>query len=452
VRRSLSSHRSRPPIDGGAEERESMVGRTAGPFQLEAMIASGGFGTIYRALGGVAVKVLHADLAGSAEAIARFEREIDVLRRVSHPGLVEIHACGRLDDGRPYFAMELLEGHDLDAHIARRGRLSPAACLAVLEPLCETLAAAHDAGVIHRDVKASNVFLADDGRVLLLDFGIAKLLDPNGAGLTASRQALGSPSCMAPEQIGGRPATPRSDVYGLGALVYHMLTGAPAFADASASVSATVLQYLHAHARRPLATARASLPAAIDEVIASAMALEPERRHPGPRELLAACRAALGQPDAERSTRPALIVRVDVRVTASDDGDLAAALDDADAVWSAARAHFSTRGFTPALEASETILFVRPLSDEPGESDPSCPPSTGTRPHPSLTSASSSASAPSSAARDSIAEFEELIASRAGRHPSVTVSIEARPGEAAFSGNMPVGGSLLDLGPKHAKE
>jgi eukaryotic-like serine/threonine-protein kinase len=311
----------------------------AGPFELEEVIASGGFGTIYRALGGVAIKVLHADLASSAEAIARFEREVAVLRRVRHPGLIEITDVGQLPDGRPYYAMELLHGRDLEAHIVERGRLSPAACLAVLGPLCDALAAAHDAGVVHRDIKASNVFMADDGRVLLLDFGIARMLDGD-VGLTRSRQALGTPSCMAPEQIAGRPATVRSDVYGLGALVYHMLTGQPAFADASSAVTVTVMQYLHAHARRPLATARANLPAAIDEVIGAAMALEPERRHPGPRELLTACRAALGEPDADatgHTVRPAMAVQVDVRVAGSD-GDLAAALDDADAVWSAARA------------------------------------------------------------------------------------------------------------------
>src|SRR6185503_7424125 len=155
---------------------------------------------------------------------------------------------GRADDGRPWFAMELLDGVDLETHIAARGRLTPGEVLTVLGPICDALACAHDAGVIHRDIKASNVFLAADGRVVLLDFGIAKLSDPGiGAGLTLSRQSLGTPSAMAPEQVAGREASERTDVYALGALLYHMLVGEPPFADSSP----TVMQYLHCHARRP---------------------------------------------------------------------------------------------------------------------------------------------------------------------------------------------------------
>jgi eukaryotic-like serine/threonine-protein kinase len=156
---------------------ELATGNRLGPYLLEAIIAEGGFGTVFRATGGprgtAAVKLLHAELAGSPEALARFSREVDVLGRVRHPGIVEVLDVGRADDGRPWFAMELLAGEDLDTRIARRGRLTPAAALAVLDPVCDALASAHDAGIIHRDIKASNVFLAEDGRVVLLDFGIA---------------------------------------------------------------------------------------------------------------------------------------------------------------------------------------------------------------------------------------------------------------------------------------
>src|SRR5688572_14873663 len=112
-----------------------LLGSTLGPNLLEEVIADGGFGTVYRARdtetgAGAAIKVLNAELAGSREALSRFEREVDVLRRVRHPGIVEITAVGRADDGRPWFAMELLDGSDLERHIARRGRLAPAECLA----------------------------------------------------------------------------------------------------------------------------------------------------------------------------------------------------------------------------------------------------------------------------------------------------------------------------------
>jgi eukaryotic-like serine/threonine-protein kinase len=393
---------------------ELATGNRLGPYLLEAIIAEGGFGTVFRATGGprgtAAVKLLHAELAGSPEALARFSREVDVLGRVRHPGIVEVLDVGRADDGRPWFAMELLAGEDLDTRIARRGRLTPAAALAVLDPVCDALASAHDAGIIHRDIKASNVFLAEDGRVVLLDFGIAKLSDPVlGAGLTMSRQSLGTPSAMAPEQVAGRPASERTDVYGLGALLYHMLVGEPPFADSSP----TAMQYLHCHARRPRPSARAALPAAIDDVVTTAMSIAVDRRYAGPRELCAACRAALGGVEAGGEVRPALAIRVDVRVEPeADAGELVRALDDAEAVWSAARAHFCTRGFVPALEASESMLFVRPLAD-PGP--------------------------------DGVAEFEELVTGRAGRHPAVSVAVLSRSGDVSFAGRAPLAGSLLAI-------
>jgi serine/threonine-protein kinase len=389
------------------------VGTRLGPYALEAIIAEGGFGTVFRASGGprgaAAVKLLHAELAGSPEALARFAREVDVLGRVRHPGIAEVLEVGRADDGRPWFAMELLDGVDLDSLIAQRGRLTPGAALDILEPICDALAAAHDAGVIHRDIKASNVFLAEGGRVVLLDFGIAKLSDPvAGAGLTLSRQSLGTPSSMAPEQIAGRAASERTDVYGLGALLYHMLVGEPAFAEGSA----TAMQYLHCHARRPRPSARASLPPAIDDVVTTAMSIEPERRHAGARELGAACRAALVGQASSAHPVPALAVRVDVRVEPDAD-ELGPAFDDAEAVWSAARAHFCTRGFVPALEASESMLFVRPLAPDAGS--------------------------------DGVAEFERLVTERAGRHPAVSVAVLSKSGDVSFAGRAPLAGSLLAI-------
>lgn len=390
------------------------IGGRLGAYTIEAIIAEGGFGTVLRAAGGprgaAAVKLLHAELAGSPEALARFAREVEVLGRVRHPGIVEVLEVGRADDGRPWFAMELLDGVDLDTHIARRGRLTPGEALGILAPVCDALAGAHDAGVVHRDVKASNVFLAAGGRVVLLDFGIAKLQDPVvGHGLTLSRQSLGTPSAMAPEQVAGRPASERTDVYGLGALLYHMLVGEPPFADSTA----TVMQYLHCHARRPRPSARAAVPAALDEVVSAAMSIEIDRRHAGPRELLAACRAALGGDQTGGEVRPALAVRVDVRVEPdAEPAELGRALDDAEAVWSAARAHFCTRGFVPALEASESLLFVRPLVD---------------------------------AEPDGVAEFVELVTARAGRHPSVSVAVLSRSGDVSFAGRSPLAGSLLAI-------
>jgi hypothetical protein len=187
-----------------------------------------------------------------------------------------------------------------------------------------------------------------------------------------------------------------------------MLVGEPPFADGSA----TVMQYLHCHARRPRPSSLASLPPAIDDVVTTAMAIEPERRHAGPRELCDACRAALRDQDSGGELRPAQAVRVDVRVEPEID-ELAPALDDAEAVWSAARAHFCTRGFVPALEASESMLFVRPLSPDAGS--------------------------------DGVAEFERMVTDRAGRHPAVSVAVLSRSGDVSFAGRAPLAGSLLAI-------
>jgi serine/threonine-protein kinase len=146
-----------------------------GPWILEDVIAGGGFGKVYRARHRdgrrAAVKVLHAELASIREATARLLREVEAVRRVRHPSVVEVLDAGE-EAGIPWYAMELLVGRDLHAVLEERGRLPIDETLAILEPLADALACAHAAGIVHRDVKASNVFLAR-GRVVLLDFGVA---------------------------------------------------------------------------------------------------------------------------------------------------------------------------------------------------------------------------------------------------------------------------------------
>jgi serine/threonine protein kinase len=162
-------------------------------------------------------------------AVARFLREAEVMVRVRHPNVVELVSWGTVDDGRPYLAMEFLTGTDLARVLAEHGRLPLPRVLAILEPTCAALAAAHAQAIVHRDLKASNVFLARaaDGseRVVLIDFGIAKLAAPDAAELTTSRQLVGTPVTMAPEQIAGGAVDARTDVYGLGVMTFHLLTG-----------------------------------------------------------------------------------------------------------------------------------------------------------------------------------------------------------------------------------
>jgi serine/threonine-protein kinase len=201
-----------------------------GRYRVERLIGNGGFAAVYEARDPdgrrVAIKRLHGELALRSHDILRFDREIRIIRGLRHPNVVEILDVG--DDQAPYFVMELLHGTDLSDHIARRGRLSLEETVEILAPVCSALSAAHQKGIVHRDLKASNVFL-DRERVVLLDFGVAKLLDGTALRLTRSHLIVGSPACMAPEQILNGPVDERTDVYGLGVLAYQMLTGALPF-------------------------------------------------------------------------------------------------------------------------------------------------------------------------------------------------------------------------------
>src|SRR5438874_595638 len=163
---------SGPPKESTGEEidldGELAPGDRAGEYLILGIIASGGCGTVYtaehRILGRkAAVKVLHSQLASSPEMVERFVREARVVNRIGHPNIVDIYEFGELGDKRPYFVMELLEGTSLATIVERRGRLTAAQALSYLEPVCDALRAAHSAGVVHRDLKASNVAVVKDG-------------------------------------------------------------------------------------------------------------------------------------------------------------------------------------------------------------------------------------------------------------------------------------------------
>ena len=270
--------------------------RVIGRYRIEARLGRGGFGEVFAArpvagTDALAIKLLHPELCHAPDAVARFRREAELLARVEHPGIIRVHEVGVVDDGRPYLVMDRLEGRDLEAHLGEHKQLSIEAAIAILAPLADALETAHAAGVIHRDIKPSNVFLdrRGGGRVVLLDFGIAKLLEPGAGSLTGSMVAIGTPTCMAPEQILGGEITPRTDVYGLASLAFHLVTGEPPFRDPSP----TIQQQLHLHARRPRPSARATLPIAIDAPIVRGLDREPRRRQAGPRAFVADLRAAV---------------------------------------------------------------------------------------------------------------------------------------------------------------
>jgi serine/threonine-protein kinase len=347
------------------DRRPLQPGERVGDWIVVRALAGGGFGAVYEVRHRAtdqraALKLLHAHLVLSPAIVARFRREASVIERLRHPNVVELVDAGLRDDGRPYLCMELLDGDDLAAVIARGGAMSAPDALAVLEPLCDALAAAHELGIVHRDVKASNVVVCrapagQRGRIVLLDFGIAKLSDAFAVELTASHQALGTPSSMAPEQVSGRAIDARTDVYALGALAFFLMTARMPFEDPSP----TMTQYLHLHARRPRVSAAAPASPRIDDVVARAMAIEPAERFSDPLSMLAALRAAVrdSAPLAAVEVADAAAILVTARAVAFALDE--ALLTDLEAVLPAAERALAAAGFAPALDLGSSAVFAK---------------------------------------------------------------------------------------------
>src|SRR6266446_4818197 len=231
------------------------TGTRLGVFDITAQIGEGGMGQVYRARDtklnrDVAIKVLPEAFASDAERLARFTREAQTLASLNHPNIAHIHGLEE-SGGVRALVMELVEGEDLSQRIAR-GAIPLDEALPIAKQIAEALEAAHEQGIIHRDLKPANIKVREDGTVKVLDFGLAKLLDPVGGGLQtgpsvtqsptittpAMTQAgiiLGTAAYMSPEQVKGRPADKRSDIWAFGCVLYEMLTGKRAFAGEDVS-------------------------------------------------------------------------------------------------------------------------------------------------------------------------------------------------------------------------
>ncbi|MCO5172346.1 MAG: protein kinase [Planctomycetes bacterium] len=276
-----------PTLGWSPDEAKSPAAppRTIGGYEVKGELGRGGMGIVYRAhdprLGrDVALKVLHALEAGE-EDLARFEREARAAARVQHPSIVAVHAAG-VDGGTPWLALQLVDGESLKARLARDGPLEPAHAARLLETVARALACAHEAGVLHRDLKPHNVLLDPDGAPLLADFGLARAIDPGAgeqAGLTVTGQVLGTPAYMAPEQAEGRSEAVdgRSDVYGLGATLYEALTGRPPFSGRS--VIAVLAAVVEQDPPAP-STLRPGVPRDLEAICLTCLAKAPAARYP----------------------------------------------------------------------------------------------------------------------------------------------------------------------------
>ena len=278
-----------------------------GPYLLEEEIGHGGMGVVYRAYDTrrdrqVALKRLPRELSADATFQARFRRESRLAARLSEPHIIPIHDFGEID-GVLFLDMRLVAGADLGSLIAA-GKLAPALAVDIIGQVASALTSAHEAGLVHRDVKPSNVLvtgLGDDQAsafAYLVDFGIARgAPGSEGTAVTTNTETVGTLSYMAPERISGGSGDHRSDIYSLACMLYECLTGRAPFVGESFQV-----MYAHVNTAPPLpSSARAALPPAIDAVIARGMAKDPDARLDSARQVAAAARSAL-------TTRPALPV------------------------------------------------------------------------------------------------------------------------------------------------
>ena len=262
-------------------------------FHVVERLGTGGMGAVWLALQQtpareVAIKVIRDDLDGEA-VVARFSHELEALAAMDHPCIARVYAADRLPDGRPYFVMEYVEGETLDRYLAE-GTIPLARRLDLFEDVCDAVAHAHQRLVIHRDLKASNVLIALSGGKpvpKLIDFGIARAIGRAPGKSTIAGEIFGTPASMSPEQTRPGEATDtRTDVYGLGVILYELLAGRPPFFEAALTARPIdeVLRIVREQEPTPPSASAVSNPKAIegdlDAIALKAMAKEPSRRYP----------------------------------------------------------------------------------------------------------------------------------------------------------------------------
>jgi serine/threonine-protein kinase len=262
-------------------------------YRIEEEIGRGGMGVVYRAYDLrlkrlVALKLIAPELARDERFHERFARETELAMSLEHPNVVPIYDAGDVD-GRLYLAMRLVPGSDLRKLLQTERALEPARTLTICRQVASALDAAHAKGLVHRDVKPSNVLLDEDEHVYLADFGLTRRLDERGA-LLADGRSLGTPAYFAPEQIEGTPVDGRADLYALGCVLFECLTGAPPFGRGSRLETA----WAHLEEEPPRVHALVpELPEALDPVIRTALAKEPDDRYPTCTALISAAEHAL---------------------------------------------------------------------------------------------------------------------------------------------------------------
>ncbi|MEU6075041.1 protein kinase [Micromonospora sp. NPDC047074] len=278
----------------------------SGRYRLDERVATGGMGDVWRGkdlvLGRqVAVKVLLPALVSDPDFIARFRAEARIMAALRHPGIVQVFDCGEddLPDGgrADYLVMEFVTGQPLSKRIEAAGRLDVATTMAIVAQVAQALHAAHLGGIVHRDVKPSNLLVQEDGSVVLVDFGVARSTDVTS--ITSTNAVPGTALYMAPEQASGRPVSGATDIYALGAVTYCCLSGSPPFTGDNP------LQVAVRHLDDEPPELPHDVPEAVRALVSRALAKDPADRFSSGAAMAEAARAAVSDPSAPTALVPA---------------------------------------------------------------------------------------------------------------------------------------------------
>ncbi|SRR6266571_263441 len=284
----------------------------SGRYRVEQLLGSGGMAQVYRGTDTVlsrpvAIKVLSSDYAGDPAFVERFRREAQAAARLNHPTVVSVFDTGS-DDGVHYIVMEFVSGQTLAEVLATEGPLPPERAAWVTARVAEALSFAHEAGLVHRDVKPGNVMLTERGDVKVMDFGIARAAAGPGQDLTETTSILGTAAYLSPEQAEGKPVDPRSDIYSLGVVLYELLTGRAPFTGSTP----VAVAYKHVTEEpTPPSAVQPGVPPAVEAIAMRALAKDPAQRYQSAERMRADLEAAAGGasaaavpiPDTERLDR-----------------------------------------------------------------------------------------------------------------------------------------------------
>ena len=274
-----------------------------GRYRVKELLGEGGMGTVYRVYDpsldrDVALKALAPQLAQDPLIVRRFEEEARALARIEHPNVMRVYAVGQ-DGGKRFFAMELVRGRTLEARIRDEGPMGLKAVEPIFRQLISAVAEIHRAGIVHRDIKSSNIIIEESGRVILMDFGLAKSRD-RGA-LTTTGSILGTPEYMAPEQATGDPVDGRADIYSLGIVFFEVLAGRPPFEGEN---TFSIIRKQVEESAASILTLRPDLPESCDRALRGALAKKPEHRYRDAAELAEAMEEVWSDAKAAPARRP----------------------------------------------------------------------------------------------------------------------------------------------------